>query len=192
MRTAFDPAKAADYPPSIQAIIKRQAPVALWLNQQVLEFDVEEGWAKIAYELGKHHFNRFGALHGGVTACIMDDALAIPAGMIAQWGEIAPTLEMKVSYLNQGSAGRHIAEARVVKRGRQINFAEATLMRVRHLRGRSELSGGPFCPRGHAAQTSRSRLSGLRDYRADVLRPACLRIQRSVERIQRRQAIDQQ
>ncbi len=27
-----------------------------------------------------------------------------------------------MSYLNQGSAGRHIAEAKVIKRGRQINF----------------------------------------------------------------------
>ncbi len=34
---------------------------------------------------------------------------------------------MKVSYLSQGAAGRHIAEARVLKRGRQINFLEATL-----------------------------------------------------------------
>ena len=59
----------------------------------------------------------------------LDDVLAVAAGFIAQWGEIAPTLEMKVSYLNQGGAGRHIAEAKVVKRGRQINFLEATLMR---------------------------------------------------------------
>ena len=129
MRTVFDPANAADYPPSLKAIIKRQAPVGLWLHQQILEFDAEEGWAKIAYDLGAQHFNRFGAIHGGVTACVMDDALAIATGMIAQWGEIAPTLEMKVSFLSQGSAGRHIAEARVLKRGRQINFAEATLMR---------------------------------------------------------------
>jgi acyl-coenzyme A thioesterase PaaI-like protein len=34
---------------------------------------------------------------------------------------------MKVSYLAQGAAGRHIAEARVIKRGRQINFLEAAL-----------------------------------------------------------------
>jgi acyl-coenzyme A thioesterase PaaI-like protein len=34
---------------------------------------------------------------------------------------------MKVSYLAQGAAGKHVAEARVIKRGRQINFLEATL-----------------------------------------------------------------
>ncbi|HEY2033660.1 MAG TPA: PaaI family thioesterase [Rhizomicrobium sp.] len=129
MREAFDPAKAETYPPNVQAILKRQAPASAWLNQSILELDVEEGWVKIGYDLGEPHFNRFGALHGGSIACVMDDVLAVAAGMAAKWGEIAPTLEMKVSYLSQGGAGKHIAEAKVLKRGRQINFLEATLMR---------------------------------------------------------------
>ena len=127
MRQSVDPAKATEYPANIQAILKRQAPCSAWLNQALLEIDTETGFAKIAYELGEPHFNRFGALHGGAIACVMDDALAVAAGLVLQWGEIAPTLEMKVSYLSQGAAGRHIAEARVIKRGRQINFLEATL-----------------------------------------------------------------
>ena len=127
MRQSIDPAKAAEYPANIQAILKRQAPCSAWLNQQLLEIDAETGFARIAYELGEAHFNRFGALHGGAIACVMDDVLAVAAGLVLQWGEIAPTLEMKVSYLSQGGAGRHVAEARVLKRGRQINFLEATL-----------------------------------------------------------------
>jgi len=129
MREIFDPAKAESYPPNVQAIVKRQAPTSAWLNQQILELDVENGWVKIGYDLGQAHFNRFGALHGGSIACVMDDVLAVAAGMVAKWGEIAPTLEMKVSYLNQGGAGKHVAEAKVLKRGRQINFLEASLMR---------------------------------------------------------------
>lgn len=128
MRQNIDPAKATEYPANIQAILKRQAPCSAWLNQSLLEIDTETGFAKIAYELGEPHFNRFGALHGGAIACVMDDVLAVAAGLVLQWGEIAPTLEMKVSYLSQGAAGRHIAEARVIKRGRQINFLEATLV----------------------------------------------------------------
>jgi uncharacterized protein (TIGR00369 family) len=123
----IDPARATEYPANIQAIFKRQAPCSAWLNQHLLEIDPETGYAKIAYDLGEPHFNRFGALHGGAIACVMDDVLAVAAGLVLQWGEIAPTLEMKVSYLSQGSAGRHIAEARVIKRGRQINFLDATL-----------------------------------------------------------------
>ena len=130
MRQTIDPAKPGEYPANIQAILRRQAPCSAWLNQQLLEIDTETGFVKIAYDLGEPHFNRFGALHGGAIACVMDDVLAVAAGFIAQWGEIAPTLEMKVSYLNQGAAGRHIAEAKVIKRGRTINFLEATLARA--------------------------------------------------------------
>lgn len=127
MLQTVDPAKASDYPANIQAILKRQAPCSAWLHQELLEIDSEAGFARIAYELGEAHFNRFGALHGGAIACVMDDVLAVAAGLILNWGEIAPTLEMKVSYLAQGAAGRHVAEAQVVKRGRQINFLEAKL-----------------------------------------------------------------
>ena len=130
VRQTIDPASATEYPANIQAILKRQAPCSAWLNQSLLEIDTETGFAKIAYELGEPHFNRFGALHGGAIACVMDDVIAIAAGLVLQWGEIAPTLEMKVSYLSQGAAGKHIAEARVIKRGRQINFLEATLVNV--------------------------------------------------------------
>jgi len=127
MRQTVDPASREDYPANIQAILKRAAPCAAWLGQRLLEIDAETGWAKVAYELGEPQFNRFGALHGGAIACAMDDVLSVAAGLVLQWGEIAPTLEMKVSYLSQGAAGRHIAEARVLKRGRQINFLDATL-----------------------------------------------------------------
>jgi len=127
MRQAIDAAKASEYPANIQAILKRQAPCSAWLNQHLLEIDSETGFARIAYDLGEPHFNRFGALHGGAIACVMDDVLAVAAGLVLQWGEIAPTLEMKVSYLSQGGPGRHIAEAKAIKRGRQINFLEATL-----------------------------------------------------------------
>ncbi len=128
MRRAIDSTKPDEFPPNVQAIFKRAAPCSAWLNQELLEIDVEDGWVRIGYDLGLPHFNRFGALHGGAIACVMDDVLAVAAGFIAQWGEIAPTLEMKVSYLSQGAAGRHIAEAKVLKRGRTINFLEATLV----------------------------------------------------------------
>jgi uncharacterized protein (TIGR00369 family) len=127
MRTAIDPALANEYPPNIQAILKRRAATSAYLGQQLLEIDSDAGWVRIAYALGDVHFNRYGAIHGGVIAAVMDDVVATAAGLVAQWGEIAPTLEMKVSYLNQAGAGDHVAEARVVKRGRTILFLEGSL-----------------------------------------------------------------
>jgi uncharacterized protein (TIGR00369 family) len=127
MRRPVEAARAEDYPPNIQAILKRAAPASAHLGQTLQEIDTDEGWVRIGYTLSDAHFNRYGAIHGGVIACVMDDVVATAAGLVAQWGEIAPTLEMKVSYLNQAGAGAHTAEARVVKRGKTILFLEGTL-----------------------------------------------------------------
>lgn len=127
MRSPVEAAKAAEYPPNIQAILKRPAAASAHLGQQLREIDTDEGWVKIGYTLSDAHFNRYGAIHGGVIACVMDDVVATAAGLVAQWGEIAPTLEMKVSYLNQAAAGAHTGEARVVKRGKTILFLEGML-----------------------------------------------------------------
>lgn len=127
MRRPIDRALAGDYPPNIQAILKRPAQASAHIGQELREIDTDEGWVRIGYSLSEVHFNRYGAIHGGVIACVMDDVVATAAGLAAQWGEIAPTLEMKVSYLNQAAAGPHVAEARVVKRGRTVLFLEGTL-----------------------------------------------------------------
>lgn len=128
MRRPVETARAGEYPPNIQAILKRPAEASAYLNQKLLEIDTDTGWARIGYTLDKTHFNRFGAIHGGVIALVMDDVVATAAGLFLQWGEIAPTLEMKVSYLNQAAAGAHWAEARVIKRGRTVLFLESSLV----------------------------------------------------------------
>ena len=50
--------------------------------------------------------NRYGAIHGGMTAAMMDDVISLAAGLTIEWGQITPTLEMKVSYIAQ-SQTRH-------------------------------------------------------------------------------------
>ncbi|HTW35532.1 MAG TPA: PaaI family thioesterase [Rhizomicrobium sp.] len=127
MRRPVEAAHADEYPPNIQAILKRLAPASAHLGQVLQEIDTDEGWVRIGYTLSEAHFNRYGAIHGGVIACVMDDVVATAAGLVAAWGEIAPTLEMKVSYLNQATAGAHTAEARVVKRGKTVLFLEGAM-----------------------------------------------------------------
>ena len=123
----IDREKPEQYPPNVQAILKRPAPAAAWLGQELLSVDVEKGEAEIAYTLGEAHFNKYKAIHGGVTAAIMDDVMSVAAGLVAQWGEITPTLEMKVSYLATARAGRLVARANVIRRGKTVMFLEATL-----------------------------------------------------------------
>jgi len=124
----IDRTNPASYPPNIQAILKRPAPAATLLGQEILEIDIQKGWVRVAYTASESLANRFGALHGGMTAAMMDDFVSLAAGLTVDWGQITPTLEMKVSYIRQGKPSlRLIAEARTIRRGSSVAFLEAEL-----------------------------------------------------------------
>jgi len=125
---AIDRSNPSLYPPNIQAILKRPAPAAVILGQELLEVDIATGSVKVAYMVSDALANRFGALHGGMTAAMMDDVISLAAGLSVEWGQITPTLEMKVSYIRQGKLGaRLVAVARTVRRGSTVAFIEAEL-----------------------------------------------------------------
>lgn len=124
----IDRAHPEKYPPNIQAMLKRPAEAAVVLGQDILDVDVEKGTVRVAYNTTQALANRFGAIHGGMTAAMMDDVIALAAGLTIEWGQITPTLEMKVSYLAQAKPGtRLIAEARTVRRGGTVIFLDADL-----------------------------------------------------------------
>ncbi len=116
------------YPPNIQAILKRPAPGAVVLGQEILDVNVEQGFVRVAYNTTETLANRYGAIHGGMTAAMLDDVISLAAGLTVEWGQITPTLEMKVSYIAQGKIGaRILAEARTIRRGGTVIFLEADL-----------------------------------------------------------------
>jgi len=125
---AIDRSNPSLYPPNIQAILKRPAPAAVILGQELLDVDAATGSVKVAYMVSDALANRFGALHGGMTAAMMDDVISLAAGLSVEWVQITPTLEMKVSYIRQGKLGaRLVAVARTVRRGSTVAFIEAEL-----------------------------------------------------------------
>jgi uncharacterized protein (TIGR00369 family) len=116
------------YPPNIQAILKRPAPGAVVLGQEILDLNVEAGSVRVAYNTTDALANRYGAIHGGMTAAMLDDVISLASGLTVEWGQITPTLEMKVSYIAQGKTGaRILAEARTIRRGGTVMFLEADL-----------------------------------------------------------------
>ena len=125
---ALDRDKPEQYPPNIQAILKRPAPAAVVLGQDILDVDAKAGSVRVAYDTTDALANRYGAIHGGMTAAIMDDVISLAAGLTIEWGQITPTLEMKISYIAQAQPGtRLLAEARTVRRGGTVIFLEADL-----------------------------------------------------------------
>lgn len=65
-------------------------------------------------------------LHGGVMASLMDTAgaMAVWAGHDFDKGAKASTVSMSINYLGAAAKSDLIAEARCVKRGREIHFSE--------------------------------------------------------------------
>lgn len=124
----IDRAHPEKYPPNIQAILKRPAPAAVVMGQELLDVDVEAGTVRVAYAASDQLANRFGAIHGGMTAAMLDDVISLAAGLVIEWGQITPTLEMKVSYIAQAKPNtRILAEARTIRRGGTVIFLEADL-----------------------------------------------------------------
>jgi uncharacterized protein (TIGR00369 family) len=71
--------------------------------------------------------NKWGGIQGGNVAAMLDDAMAFAIGLNLDWGQISPTLELKVSMLAPARPGRLYAVGQVVRRGRSVGFVEGQL-----------------------------------------------------------------
>ena len=71
--------------------------------------------------------NKWGGIQGGNVAAMLDDAMAFAIGLNLDWGQISPTLEIKVSMLAPARPGRILAVGRVLRRGRSVGFVEGEL-----------------------------------------------------------------
>jgi len=88
---------------------------------------VEADTVVLEYEPGANFLNPIGTLQGGIVAAILDDVFSV--AILARLGvdDSAPTVEMKVSYLQPVLAGRVRGIGRVLKQGRSMAFVEAEL-----------------------------------------------------------------
>lgn len=120
--------ETGEWPPNIAAIFKRPSPASAYLGLEVIDCDVEAGTVEVAFEAGEQLCNLWGGIHGGMVAAMMDDILAIAVGLGLEWGQISPTLEMKVSMLAVARPGRLTGRGRVLRRGKSVVFVEGELL----------------------------------------------------------------
>ncbi len=83
----------------------------------------EEGKVKVTLHADERHLNGHGTVHGGAIATLVD--VAMGAAVFSAGSEAPVTIEMKVTYLEPGQAGRLVAEACVRKHGRRVTIVEA-------------------------------------------------------------------
>lgn len=117
-----------DWPPNIKAIFKRKSPASAYLGLEVVDCDVDAGTVEVAFEATDQLCNLWGGIHGGMVAAMMDDILAIAVGLKLEWGQISPTLEMKVSMLSVAKPGRLTGRGRVLRRGKSVVFVDGELL----------------------------------------------------------------
>lgn len=125
--SASGPSNGGEWPPNIRAALKRMAPASRYLGLEILDANKDERWVKVAFNASDELCNMWGGIQGGMVAAMLDDVLAFAVGLDLDWGEISPTLELKVSMLNPARPGRIYGEGRVIKRGKSVGFIEGEL-----------------------------------------------------------------
>ena len=69
-----------------------------------------------------------GTVHGGVLATLADSATGLAYRTVLEPGMTFTTIQLSLTYLTAGRAGRLVARGRVVKRGRRTGYAEADVV----------------------------------------------------------------
>lgn len=101
------------------------SPFTHWLRPVILS--VEEGKLSFQYKVRKDMTNPMATLHGGVTASIMDDVIGAAIYSLGV-DSFHTTLNLVVDYFASAKEGDIIiAEATVIKKGKQIVNAQCEL-----------------------------------------------------------------
>jgi uncharacterized protein (TIGR00369 family) len=97
------------------------SPFVTELGLKVIEWS--QGRAVLSVELAERLQNRYGSGHGGVTATLLDVALAIAARSVTNEWVMGGTVTLNLQFLSP-ARGRLIAEGRVLKVGASVAFCE--------------------------------------------------------------------
>lgn len=112
---------------SIDAVQKalESGPYNEWLAPKVTELTNDS----VTFEVeGRSEFTNSQAgevIHGGVISSLLD--LAACFALVGSLGGTAPTIDLNVSFLRPLVPGKVIVTGRLIKPGRSVAFAEASL-----------------------------------------------------------------
>jgi uncharacterized protein (TIGR00369 family) len=97
---------------------------------EFLGFDVEsvhDGRAVLRLDVLPHHKQVLGVVHGGILAALADTAAAIAAYTVLSPGTEIATLELKINYLEPVPGGKVLADAKVLRKGRNFIVTECDI-----------------------------------------------------------------
>ena len=104
----------------------RRLPLAALLG---IEFvDIRHGEAVMKLEMRDDLRQPFGVLHGGVTATLIDTAMAFAVRTMLNDTEPTASIDLTVHYLRPHTAGTVVCTAKVVRPGKRIFTVSADVV----------------------------------------------------------------
>lgn len=104
-----------------------ESPVARLLGRTIRAVGPEAGTIEAEFHPREEFRNTTGTIQGGILAAMLDSTMGPALRLTLAPGEVAPTLELKVSFLRPAPVEPLIARGRVVHKARSIAFLEGDL-----------------------------------------------------------------
>jgi uncharacterized protein (TIGR00369 family) len=101
----------------------RTSPFHRWAGITLLS--VGHGRAEVSMELGDHHFNPQGIVHGGVIAAIADTSIGLALRSMLRPGYTHRTAQLNVHFLAKGEGAKIIGRGRSLHLGQRMGYGEA-------------------------------------------------------------------
>ena len=111
-------------------IIEGRAPlpaVSTLLGWKLLALDPAEGTIRVEFAALPEFMNVLGTIQGGLITAMLDEAMGPVATAFLGGHHMAPTVELKTSFMHPAALGPLFVEAKVVHGGRNIMFLEAAM-----------------------------------------------------------------
>jgi uncharacterized protein (TIGR00369 family) len=103
------------------------APVTRLLGWNLLELDDDRGTIRVEYTAIPDFLNPIGTIQGGIIAAMLDDAMGPVATAFLGGHLMAPTIELKTSFMRPAVVGPLLVVASVVHRASNVIFLAATM-----------------------------------------------------------------
>ena len=101
----------------------RQSPFHQWAGITLVS--VGGGASEVVMELGDHHFNPQGIVHGGVIAAIADTSIGLALRSMLKPGFTHRTAQLNVHFLAKGEGSRIIGRGTSGHLGQRMGYGEA-------------------------------------------------------------------
>ncbi len=95
----------------------------------VVDISADDGKGRCVLDIGAQHGNRHGALHGGIIACLLDNAMGYGAAVHTSPDGSAKflTISMNTQFIAPALTGRVVATGKVTGGGRSLMFVEGEM-----------------------------------------------------------------